>query len=84
MSLSFSIKIHVKYFGMIVEKTQCENEVLELQTNSMKSFQAQLVQRFPGLEQLEYQVSLNHRISQGMEELQDGDEVALLPPFAGG
>ncbi|MFO8133165.1 MAG: MoaD/ThiS family protein [Thermoplasmatota archaeon] len=45
-----------------------------------------LVRRYPGLRELRPTtiVSCNHRVADGNEKLEDGDEVALLSPVGGG
>lgn len=44
----------------------------------------QLFEKFPSIEQMQYNISVNHTIYNEKADLIDGDEVALLPPFAGG
>jgi len=45
-----------------------------------------LVGRYPGLEELRPTtvISRNHRVADGSEMLEDGDEIALLSPVGGG
>jgi molybdopterin synthase sulfur carrier subunit len=40
--------------------------------------------RFPALKGLSYKISLNRELGRSDSQLKQGDEVALLPPFAGG
>jgi len=44
----------------------------------------QLFIKFPSLEQMQYTISVNHTIYSEKVDLTDGDEIAMLPPFAGG
>lgn len=43
-----------------------------------------LIARFPKLSVISYRLSVNRQLTTGNQQLIDGDEIALLPPFAGG
>ena len=40
--------------------------------------------RFPELSSVSYRLSVNRQLTTDNRQLSDGDEIALLPPFAGG
>ncbi len=40
--------------------------------------------KYPGLQDMQYQISVNKNIIYQNTNLKDMDELALLPPFAGG
>ena len=83
--MSSKPQIQVKYFGMIAETTGHDQESMELESGqSLIRLNDELIRRYPALAQLDYRISVNQRFSRGDEVLQNGDEVALLPPFAGG
>lgn len=60
---------------------------LELNDSSIATVgdaDAVLRRRFPCLEHLTYRVSRNAHFAGRGQALEDGDELALLPPFSGG
>lgn len=79
------MKINIKYFGMIGEITGKENEVLELSNgaNATKVLE-QLRAKYSKLSVIPCNLAVNKAISTGNQPLKDNDEIALLPPFAGG
>ncbi len=44
---------------------------------------SELLGRFPDLAAYSFQIATNHELNSN-KTLEDGDELALLPPFAGG
>ena len=74
--------IHVKYFGMIAEKTNSSQEILEVDAavNLRDFFEA----KFSFLESINYQIAVNQKLTEVLSSSQNEVEVALLPPFAGG
>ena len=71
------------YFGSVTDITGSRSEQAEVPatTDELKSW---LDNRFPPLTAIRYLLSVNRRLITGNSNLADGDEVALLPPFAGG
>lgn len=43
-----------------------------------------LMKRYSGLSGIRYRLSVNRQLATDERQLADGDEIALLPPFAGG
>ena len=82
--------ITVKLFGMT--KALAENQsslILALGKNqSVKNVVELVNKRYPKIGELIYKkkilVSVNQEIAHEDTKVQEGDEVALLPPFAGG
>ena len=75
----------IKYFGLIAEKTGKKEEVLNLEH---KEFDVQALKNFCfskyELQEMDsVQVAVNQSI-QRSGTLKNGDEVAFLPPYAGG
>jgi len=77
------MKIKVLLFGMLAEKAGTSIVKLEEIQNTADLLR-QLEADFPSIKGMQYNISVNQEIYKGTVELQDGDEVALLPPFAGG
>ncbi|MCO6498828.1 MAG: MoaD/ThiS family protein [Vicingus serpentipes] len=76
--------LRLKYFGMIAEAIAKEEENVEIQHRTIADLDGLLKRKYPQLVTLEYQFALNQTLA-GMDEIiKDGDEIALLPPFAGG
>lgn len=79
------INITLKYFGEIAEITSCHDEQLVLESTSFSDFMNNLNQKY-ALKEHDIIVAINHeRIDDfdGMT-LNNNDEIAILPPFAGG
>jgi molybdopterin converting factor subunit 1 len=79
------MKVKVKYFGAIAEKTGRNEEVLDLavigsQVQDVKSF---CLNKYHLTNDESLQMAVNQELNKE-GELTDGDEVAFLPPFAGG
>lgn len=77
--------IHIKYLGMIADHTDKTSEDFVIANKStVLDLNTLLLDKYPGLNQMTYKIAVNHQLSTNEKNLQDGDEVALLPPFAGG
>ncbi|WP_159022860.1 MoaD/ThiS family protein [Formosa sp. L2A11] len=77
--------ITIKYFGMLAEHTQCSEEQLEFKPLTLSELVQDLKVKYQ-LNPASFHVALNHKLVQDCEDitLQLQDEIALLPPFAGG
>lgn len=76
-------RIHVKYFGSLVDVTGVSEEVLA-EASDLEAVLALLQQRYPALAQRSYTLAIDKKIVQGNALLQDGQTLALMPPFSGG
>ncbi len=78
--------ITLKYFGMLVEQTHTHTEKIELAANkiSMNDLELQILTKYPKLSTLTYNIALNQKIVAKEALISNGDEIAFLPPFAGG
>tara|TARA_R100000935_G_scaffold50374_1_gene76212 strand:- start:507 stop:743 length:237 start_codon:yes stop_codon:yes gene_type:complete len=78
------MKVTVKYFGVIAESAGKNEEVLELkQGSSLKDLKNQQIKKYQIQDAESLQIAVNQDLNKDVE-LKDGDEVAFLPPFAGG
>jgi len=76
--------VTIKYFGAIEEVTGIARESVSLDSSdSLEAIKQQLLSKYPGLEQLSFQIAVNQSLADSAT-LKNGDEVAFLPPFAGG
>ena len=78
------MKLNVKYFGMIAEWAGSENGQLDFSGTSVTELRSQIEKRIPGLTSASYQIAVNHVIADDETIITLGDEIAILPPFAGG
>lgn len=75
--------LKLKYFGMIAEaidKTEEEFEVVE----NLDELSLKLVAKYPKIKDLNYKFAVNQTMAATNIQLKENDEIALLPPFAGG
>ncbi|WP_309641306.1 MoaD/ThiS family protein [Flavobacterium sp.] len=78
--------ITVKYFGIIADFTQKKEETFALNevNHSIQLLQSQLEKLYPEIKSTTYSLAINQKLTNQNAILHDQDEVALLPPFAGG
>jgi molybdopterin converting factor small subunit len=75
--------INLIYFGSVMDITGMTNETAEA-PSTLLELNDWLLVRFPALSAVTYRLSVNRQLTSGNRQLFDGDEIALLPPFAGG
>lgn len=79
------MKIKILYFGMTAEPAGRSEEYVELpESGNIDTLRRWLTERHPGLSEMEFIVAQNRSISNLDTPLNQDDEIALLPPFAGG
>ncbi|MGO3182145.1 MAG: MoaD/ThiS family protein [Aequorivita sp.] len=76
--------VKVNYLGMLVDQTGKNEESVSLVDNKLATLDSALKEKYPILKELPYNIVVNHEVAPGNLELQLNDEIALLPPFAGG
>lgn len=76
--------LKLKYFGMIAEALSKEAEEIELNITSIQELKDYLVNQNSVLDKLNFKIAVNHKLVHLDSKLNNNDEVALLPPFAGG
>jgi molybdopterin converting factor subunit 1 len=79
------MEIKVKYFGSIAEETGKAEETIALQNgiSEVKEFIAFIFKKYGLIDEGTVQVAVN-QVIQNEGRIQYGDEVAFLPPYAGG
>jgi len=81
------MRIRLRLFGAVREAVGSKELELSLTPGAcVADLRALLLRQFPGLLPLDarVRVSVNRELADGEAPLADGDEVALLPPVAGG
>jgi molybdopterin synthase sulfur carrier subunit len=77
------MKVKVLFFGVLAEVTgtNCKHYP---EVRSIGDLKHRIEDDFPEIVHYNYRVSHNNEIIYSDPQLNDGDEVALMPPFAGG
>jgi molybdopterin converting factor small subunit len=83
LNLNFTEMIRILFFGPLAEKTNTTQIELNTIPNTVELSKMLLI-RYPELRNCRYQMALNHELVITQQDLRDGDEIALLAPFAGG
>jgi len=80
------IEVGLKYFGMIADFENKDIDSLVLDEEcSLSEFKELLEKKIPELDNISYQLAVNKKLAtEGSFVLSESDEVAILPPFAGG
>ncbi len=77
--------LRIKYFGVMAEVARCDEEKLALKDKSFSSLISALHEKY-AIYNLPVQVAVNRKIRKQNENfnLEENDEIAVLPPFSGG
>ena len=80
------MEIKLKYFGLVANHTKKKDELIFFEGNSVTLLEVQtkLHENYPELMKTRYSFAINHTLIQGNASVNNLDEIALLPPFAGG
>ncbi len=71
------------FFGVLAEVTGTNFKHFR-DVKSIGDLKFRIQDDFPEVVHYNYRISLNNEIINNDPKLKDGDEVALMPPFAGG
>lgn len=75
--------LEVLYFGSLLDITSCTKQEYEGFANTDLLLQ-QLLKEYPALQSTKYLIAVNQQMIQGNTVLNNGDKIALMPPFSGG
>ncbi|SFZ94467.1 molybdopterin synthase sulfur carrier subunit [Flaviramulus basaltis] len=75
--------ITIKYFGQLTEITHLEEEYLDFEGTQVSELLDTLYRKYNTLKTKDFQVAQNQELVDENTKL-TGQEIALLPPFAGG
>ena len=78
------MKLNIKYFGMIAEWVGSSERELEFSGTTVADLKSQLEGSYSELKGISFQVAINNQIASMDQVLNENDEVAVMPPFAGG
>lgn len=77
--------IKTRYFGMIAEKLQLQEEKIDFSAlNFPIELRMYFVSRYPQLEKIPFAIAVNHVVATELKSTENIQEIVLLPPFAGG
>ena len=77
------VKVKVLFFGVLMSESGKQGiEVKDVRTIS--ELKDKLVKEYPKFSTYQYQVFVNQEQIKGNQSLNPNDEIALIPPFAGG
>jgi molybdopterin synthase sulfur carrier subunit len=77
------MKIKVLFFGILEDVSGCREKDFSNFASS-DELMKHLKTEYPNLEERTFQIARNQEIININTNLNDGDTIALLPPFAGG
>jgi len=77
------MQVKVLLFGVLAEVT-CTNCKHYKDVKSISDLRLRIYDDFPEVAHYNFRISLNNQIINDDPLLNDGDEVAFMPPFAGG
>jgi len=71
------------FFGILADKAKYSSIDYE-NGNTLDELKRNLKVKFPFLENAKFAIAVNQSVVNGNAKLNDNDEIALLPPYAGG
>jgi len=77
------MKIKVLFFGMLTDISKIGSIELE-NIENISSLKSYLWNTYPKMKDMDFRFAINKEIIDEKSDLNNGDEIALLPPFAGG
>jgi len=77
------MEVKVLFFGVLAEVTGTNLKHFR-DVKSISDLKLRIQDDFPEVVHYNYRISLNNEIINDDPKLKNGDEVALMPPFAGG
>jgi molybdopterin synthase sulfur carrier subunit len=77
------MQVKVLLFGVLAEVTGT-NTKHYMDVKSIGDLKLRMQDDFPEIVHYNYRIALNNEIINNDPQLNDGDEVAFMPPFAGG
>ena len=79
------MKIQILYFAQFADLAQKSSESMEVSQTSLEFLYATLKERYHFPHDFDkIQVAVNHELSAHEVSMNDGDEIAFLPPMTGG
>jgi molybdopterin synthase sulfur carrier subunit len=77
------MEVKVLFFGVLTEVTGTSIKHYR-NVKSIGSLKLRLIDDYPEIIHFDFRIALNNEMINSDHELNEGDEIALMPPFAGG
>ena len=77
------MQVEVKYFGILAEITGCNTEQLVSSSLEIAGLKETLINKYPDFKNTDFRIAQNQELVLD-SALLTGQEIAVLPPFAGG
>ena len=77
------MQVEVIYFGMLAEITGCTSEQLVISNPDISGLKDALLDKYPDFKNTDFRIAQNKELVLDATLL-TGQEIAVLPPFAGG
>lgn len=74
----------LKYFGKLAELSNHKAEAIEFNGRTAGELKTWIKSRYPIFENESFKIAVNQKLVEDDYIIEDGSELALLPPFAGG
>ncbi len=74
--------MEILLFGAIAEKAGAST--VQVQATSLDALRTALVAHIPGLDRMRYAIAVDRQVVTDDRALSGHEEIAVLPPFAGG
>lgn len=78
------MRLTIKYFGMLAEAANCDNEELEVAGEAVSNLIEAVHQKYPATKEMNFMVAVNQSVVKENMVIDPAAEIALLPQFAGG
>ncbi|MFK6999927.1 MoaD/ThiS family protein [Flavobacterium oreochromis] len=80
------MQIKIKYFGQLTDITHKEEEIIFIDKDKITCIELidNLLLKYKGLEEILFKIAINKKLQNKNYIINQEDEIALLPPFAGG
>jgi molybdopterin converting factor small subunit len=77
------MRVTVLFFGVLTEVAGTGTKFYD-NVKSIEHLKMRIYDDYPEMAHYAYRISVNNELTNEDRTLSDGDEIALLPPFAGG
>lgn len=74
----------ITYFGLIADQTKVTEEVFNFENKSVKYLKDWLFEKYPNIKEIKFQMAVNLKLENEDRIILQGEDIAILPPFAGG
>lgn len=76
------MRAEITFYGQLADITGCTADTCT--ADSVDQMLGSLYDKYPGLESSRFITAIGTRIASADDRINNGDQIALLPPFAGG